>query len=673
MIHLLGILLFSGSLAGAYTAKHLTRGKNGEEIFTPAPKSPSDKLILPKAQNTLVTPRIGIEQEAELNHYLQVAGVGLVLAAAGHLLYFPLGLLSLPILGYVTLDVFENAYECLKEKELRISVLESTAIGTGIGSGLYALSAFATVIYFASSKMLYKTRHKTQSRLTDIFSGHPPTVWLLKDGVEISVPLEQIRKGDRIVINTGEMVPIDGIVEEGIATLDQHMLTGEAQPEERTVDQQVFATTLVISGRITVRVEQTGAETVAAHIAAILDHTDSYISTLQIRSEQLANDSVAPTLGLAGFALLITGPMSMAVVLCSNFSDVMSFTVPLGMLNYLRIASRAGLLIKDGRSLEQLLKVDTVVFDKTGTLTLEQPHVSTIYPAAGFTEQQVLFYTAAAEYRQTHPIAKAVLDAAAKQGLELPLIDEAQYRIGYGLRVNLEGQVVRVGSVHFMQRENIVLPESFAAVEQNAHQHGYSLIYTAVNEALCGAVELRPTVRPEAAQVVRHLYERGLQVYILSGDHEGPVKNLAAELGIDAYIAETLPEDKSKVIEKLQQQGKSVCFVGDGINDSIALKKAAVSVSLQDASHVAMDSAQIILTNKNLMQLLDALDIAKRFGNNQKLTINLGVVAPSLICMGGGLFLGFTVTNTLVFYCASAALGVGSAMLPLLQEHRRKE
>jgi Cu2+-exporting ATPase len=675
MIHLLGIFLFSGSLGATYTAKHTIIKGKAEETGVPGTEQPSDKpsVPIPLDQQALVPVKSGEAasmpiKEADLDHYLKVTGVGMGLATVGHLLYPPVGLLSLPVLGYSTLVVFEDAYHGLKDKQLRISILDSTAICVGVGAGLYALSAIANLIYFGSLKTLSQTRNKTKKKLADIFSGNPPAVWLLKDGVEIQVTLEQICKGDRIVVNTGETIPIDGVIEDGIAGIDQHILTGEAQPEEKTVGQQVFATTLVISGRITVCVENTGVDTVAAHITEILDKTDDFVSTLQTRGEHLANRSVAPTIGIAGLSLLTTGPMAMSVVLSSNFSEVIRFTVPLTMLNYLHIASNAGLLIKDGRSLEQLPKVDTVVFDKTGTLTLEQPHVGMIYPGEGFTDNDVLYYTAAAEYRQSHPIAKAVLDTALRHGIELPTIDDAQYQIGYGIGVNLNGKKVQVGSRRFMHQENISLPTNLEAVEQTAHEQGHSLIYTALDNVFCGVVELRPTVRPEANEVVRRLQQRGLKVYILSGDHEGPVKILAEELGVDAYIAETLPEDKSRVIEELQRSGKTVCFVGDGINDSIAMKKAAVSVSLRDASQVAMDSAQIVLMNKNLSQLLSAFELANHFDNHQKLLVGVTVAAPSLICMGGAIFLGFTVTSTLGFYIASAIMGVGYSMLPLVME-----
>jgi Cu2+-exporting ATPase len=666
MIHLLGILFFSSSVGVTYFTKRKKQPEIGQEMVATVPQTDQLSNEPTQAETTIMTS--AIIKEAEIDHNLKVSGTGLGLAATGHLFYAPLGLLSLPLLGYSTLVVFRDAYTGLQERKLRIALLDSTAICVGVGSGLYALSAIANVIYFGSAKLLYQTRNKTQKKIADIFSGHSQMVWLITGDTEVSVPLEKICKNDRIVINTGETIPIDGTIEEGIASIDQHILTGESQPEEKMQGDKVFAATLVISGRITVRVEKTGIDTVAAQITNILDKTDDFISTLQTRSEHLANRSVAPTIGFAGLSLLISTPTAMAVILSSNFSEVMRLTVPLSMLNYLHIASQSGVLIKDGRSLELFSEVDTVVFDKTGTLTLDQPHVGTVYPSEGFTDNEVLYYTAVAEYRQSHPIAKAILTAVSDRGLELPVIEDAKYNVGYGICVNLKGKMIRVGSKRFMQRENIRLPDSLEDIERVSHERGCSLIYTALEDQLCGVVELCPTLRPEAQQAVKQLQQRGLKVYILSGDHEGPVRNLAKILGVDEYIAETLPEDKSRVIEELQQSGKTVCFVGDGINDSIALKKAAISVSLQDASHIARDSAQVVLMNKDLLQLLNAFELADRFNKNQKLGIGIAVVAPSLICMGGALFFSFTIANTLVFYCASTIMGVGSTMLPLLQE-----
>ncbi len=673
MLSMLSMLIFGSFVGASYLYKEVSRGTiNKKGSQKPQTKPAKDQATIPEISAVSVDCQpvrdLYIQEEIDVDHYLKVSSLGLGFAVVGNLIFPPLTLLSLPIFGYSTLIVFEDAYNSLKTRKLRISVLDSTAICAGIATGSYMLSGVANVIYIGSLKMLYKTRNKTHKKLADIFSGYMPVVWLLKDGVEISIPLEKLRKGDLIVVNAGEIIPIDGSIVDGIACIDQQMLTGEAQPEEKTTGQPVFAATLVIAGRITISVDKTGSETVAANITGILDKTDDFISHLQTRSERLANASVAPTIGVAGLSLLIADPMSSWVVLSSNFSEVMRLTVPITMLNYLNIASHSGLLIKDGRSFEQFNKIDTVVFDKTGTLTHDQPHVGAIYPSNGFTENETLYYTAAAEYRQSHPIAKAILRAALSRRIEMPFIDDAQYKVGYGICVNLDGKLVRVGSRRLMREEKISIPMNFEVVEQSAHAQGYSLIYSSVDDTLCGVIELRPTLRREAKHVVRSLQQRGMKVYILSGDHEGAVKNLAMELGVDDYFADTLPEGKSQVIEELQHSGRKVCFVGDGINDSIALKKAAVSVSLQDASHVAMDCAQVVLMNKNLTQLLYAFDLAERFDTNQKMGISGGTVIPSVICMGGAMFFGFTIAGTLTIYVASIAMGVTASLFPLLNE-----
>lgn len=678
MFPIIGAFIFSSVLGAAYLFKVPTPGTANKrkipDIRRQHAASAKSQIQIPAAATVVVDPpqEAFSQDELDVEYCLKISGMGLGVAVAGQLLFPPLALLSLPAIAYSSRMVFEDAFNSLRKKSLRISVLDSTAICVGIGTGLYVLSGIANIIYLGSLKMLYKTRNTTRNKLTDIFSGYQPVVWLLKDGVEVNIPLEKLRKGDLIIVNAGEVIPIDGAIVDGVAGIDQQMLTGEAQPEEKSIGQQVFAATMVISGRITICVEKAGSDTVAASITGILDKTDDFISHLQTRSERLANASVAPTIGVAAVSLLAAGPMSAWVVLSSNFSEVMRLTVPITMLNYINIASHNGLLIKDGRSIEQFNKVDTVVFDKTGTLTLDQPHVGAIYPSNGFTENEVLYYTAAAEYRQSHPIAKAILSAASSRRIEMPVIDDAQYKVGYGICVNLEGKLVRVGSRRFMREAAIPIPENFGAIEQSAHVQGYSLIYSSINDILCGVIELRPTLRREAKQVVRSLQRRGMKVYILSGDHEGAVKNLAAELGVDDYFAGTLPEGKSRIIDELQQSGKKVCFVGDGINDSIALKKAAVSVSLQDASHVAMDCAQVVLMNKNLTQLLYAFDLAGRFDFNQKMGISVGTVIPSIFSMGGAMFFGLTVAGTLTIYVASIAMGVAASLLPLLSERGGK-
>ena len=252
--------------------------------------------------------------------------------------------------------------------------------------------------------------------------------------------------------------------------------------------------------------------------------------------------------------------------------------------------------------------MDTVVFDKTGTLTDEQPHVTQIHPWGDYEENEILRYAAAAEYTQTHPIAQAILQEARTRDVYIPAIDEATYRIGYGLTVTADSRPVHVGSFRFMEMEEIFIPPSIREVQAVCHNQGHSLVLVAMDYQVVGAIELHAAVRPEAKAMIQGLRQRNIKhIYIISGDHDTPTQKLATALGIDHYFPETLPESKADLIEQLQQEGRSVCYIGDGINDAIALKKAEVSISFRGASTIAMDTAQVILMDQSLNQLCRGL------------------------------------------------------------------
>ena len=300
------------------------------------------------------------------------------------------------------------------------------------------------------------------------------------------------------------------------------------------------------------------------------------------------------------------------------------------------------------------------------------PHVGKIHTCLGISDLELLTYAAAAEYKQTHPIALAIREAASQRGLTLPEIGEVNVEVGYGLKVSIEDQLIRVGSQRFMEMSSITIPSEIKQIYEDGHEHGYSFVYVAVDEQLWGAIELHATIRPEAKQIITQLRERGIEMYIISGDHENPTKQLAQEVGIEHYFAETLPENKAKLIEQLQQDGKSICFVGDGINDSIALKKANVSVSLRGASSAATDTAQIVLMNQNLEQLIQAFDIADKFKSN--MTVNtITTVLPGVITVFGAFFLGFGVAHSVILNDIGMIIGASNAIWPFFREQKKKQ
>ncbi|MCI5144959.1 MAG: HAD family hydrolase, partial [Candidatus Electrothrix sp. AR3] len=424
-------------------------------------------------------------------------------------------------------------------------------------------------------------------------------------------------------------------------------------------------------GRIYIRAEHLGTETVAAQITDLLHRTTDFKSGVQSTGEEVADKSALTLLGLGILALPVGGINSAFAILLAPMVDTLRIAAPLSLLNFLQIASRQGILIKDGRALELLAQVDTIVFDKTGTLTEEQPHVGAIYSCGHLDEDTLLRLAAAAEQKQTHPIAKAILKESQNRGQSLPKVENAKYKIGSGLEVTVGGSMVLIGSGRFIEAAGISIPHEMRLQQAYCNTEGASLVYIAVDNALAGVIELHPTVRPEARDVIDSLKKRGLSVYIISGDHEMPTKRIAESIGIEYYFAETLPEQKADLISSLQQEGRKVCFVGDGINDSIAMKTANVSVSLRGASMIAMDTAEVLLMDENLSQLIDLLDVAEKLHNNMRTNLFLTIV-PGVTCVTGIFLFHFGVLSSLVLYNFGLVAGVGNAMWPLIGEQQNR-
>ena len=607
--------------------------------------------------------------EKEVNRRLLVSLGALGLALASDVFFPPLLIPAIVGGVYASLSVYGQAYRSVvKRRKVDLSVLGALNSVAALLGGFITAGALGLVIYFLGQKLVTKTEDHSRQSLVDVFGKQPRTVWMLVKGVEIEVPFEQIGAGDLLAVQAGQAIPADGIITRGVASIDQHTLTGEAQPVEKGVGEAVFATTVVLAGSILLRVEKAGRETTAAQITDILNRTGSYEMAIESKALQLANRSALPTLITSGVAMLLVGYESALAVNCASFGVGVKMTGPIAMLNYLSIAARKGVLVKDGRSLELLHTVDTVIFDKTGTLTLDQLQVVQIHLFNGSCEPTLLAYAAAVEERQTHPIAHAIVNLAQARGLALPPINDARYEMGYGITAWIDGQWLRVGSDRFMDMEKIPLPPEVETLKAAAHGQGHSLVMVALGDKLAGVIELDPTIRPEAQAVIADLHRRGKQVYIISGDHEQPTRALAERLGIDHYFANTLPEEKAGHVERLQAAGRTICFVGDGINDSIALKKAQVSVSLCGATSVATDTAQIVLMDTTLNQLSTLFDLAGQFDANLKAGFAIAM-SPGFVVIGGVFFANLGLIGALVLANASLVAGLGMAMSPLYQ-HR---
>jgi Cu2+-exporting ATPase len=608
--------------------------------------------------------------ELKLNRYIAAAAVSMGVAIAGFL-YPPLFPLTVASTVYAGMRIFKNGYKALvHEHKLRLDAVGSLYLGCAIFGGFYFPASFGLFAYYLSEKLVLVTQDRSRQSLINIFGEQPRTVWQRVDDVEVEVPLQSVQAGDTLVIQAGQVIPVDGVITEGIATVDQHMLTGESQPVEKRTGDAVLTSTLVTAGRIFVRAEKTGQETTAGQIGAMLNKTASYQASIVSKSEELADKWAPPTLALALAALPVAGYEYMVAVLGSTIGLNIKLTGPIALNNFLNVAANYGILVKDGRSLELLKNVDTIVFDKTGTLTLAEPHIAHIHTCTNLEADRVLMYAAVAEHRQTHPIARAILAESAERGLSLPPIDHVRYEMGYGLRVWVEDQLIRVGSEHYMALEDIALPAGIQEFAPAVHEQGHSLVMVAVNDRLVGAIELEPTLRPEVKAVVGELRRRNLDICIISGDREGPTRKVADELGISRYFSNTLPQEKATLVTYLQSEGRSVCFVGDGINDAIPMKEANVSVSLRGASTAATDAAQIVLMGQGLLQLPLAFQLADEFFSNMRAGSRVAV-GQGFVIIAGALTSAVGIVAGKMLWSVGLVAGLGIAYLPL-RRHRSK-
>lgn len=659
------IILAGGLVASTGVKLYKTLNKSDELTSNEADLLENEAINLPATE--LVESEEDEKKALAFDLKVMTGTLAFSISAA---LFFPsLSVLSGLGIAYVSIPFYQKALQSLKKGKIDVWVIDSVAIPAMFLSGFYFVSSLSCFMYCLGQNLVFKTKDHSKKQLISIFSDLPNSVWLLKDGLEIEQPVESLKSGDIVVVNAGEVICVDGKVVDGMASVDQHILTGESQPTEKMINDDVFASTIVLSGKLHIQIEMAGESTVAAQIAELLNNTSERKLGLQTRGEIMADKAAAPTLALSAVALPIVGASGALAVLASFIGADIRILAPITTLNFLKIASEKGVLIKDGRALEKLSQIDTIVFDKTGTLTEEQPTIGHIYTFNGYSENQILGYAATAEYKQVHPIAKAILKEATHRNLDLTQVDNASYEMGYGIKVRVGEDIICVGSLRFMGMENISLSEDIQEILSHAKELGHSLVLVGINGRLTGAIELHATLRPEVKELITKLRARKLEIYIISGDNEQPTKQLANSIGVEHYFAEVLPEAKAGLIEKLQNEGKTVCFVGDGINDSIALKKADVSISMAGASSIAKDTAQILLMNGNLNNIEQLLILGKELESNLNVSL-MATVVPGAMIIGGVFFLHSGVISAVALYNGGLLTGLVNSMLPLWKHQK---
>lgn len=564
-----------------------------------------------------------------------------------------------------------------EKRRLTARGLDMICYLTMLVGGYPALQSIGLILVFFSEKLIATVQGgASHELLVNVFAEVPQTVSLVERGKVVERPLATVEVGDVVVVYAGEVIPVDGEILSGYATIDQHALTGEALPMEKEAGDPVFASTLVITGEIRVTVLKSSSEMLAARITDILNRTRGHNTKVALRGVEIADKMVYTKLGLGLLAYPYWGMSTTLAVWTAGLGSLLMGTTSLSLMTHLDLAARNDILVKDGRSLELVGDVDTVVFDKTGTLTLQQLDVVDVTLCGELDEDELLALAAAMERRQSHLIAVAIRQAAETRGLTLPEVDETRIEVGYGLAVKLadgqrEGQRVLLGSRRFLALNGVSLPQSMQELTDERQALGHSMVYLALGGALQGMIELQPVVRPEVRAVTSSLRDDDVELIMITGDQEAPARALAASLGIDRVFANALPEQKAELVAELQAQGRSVMFIGDGINDGIALKEAHVSVSITGATGVATDSAQVVLMDGTLEPLPKLFDLSERYERNLQTQYFLGVKVPAA-SIGGILAFGWGVGTSYLITFLTLFASIGVAWWPSAKSRREQ-
>lgn len=528
---------------------------------------------------------------------------------------------------------------------LDVPVLDAAAVGISFAKGDF-LTAGSTMFLLNIGEALEDyTKARSQHELIYSLLAMPETARRIEAGEEVGVPSSDLAEGDLIVVRTGMPVCVDGTVERGRAMVNQAALTGEPLAVERVEGDSVFAGTACEDGEFFVRVTSGAGNTKLRSIVSMVEQSEGLKSSVQGRRERLADAIVPWNFLLAGAVALTTRSLvKTSAALMVDYSCALKLTSSISVLAAMSQSARAGFTVKGSRHFEQLAAADTIVFDKTGTLTAATPQLADVLAFAGWTQEEVLRFSACLEEHFPHPVARAVVHAAEARGLEhRERHAEVEYVVAHGIASSLDGKRVVIGSKHFvMEDEHVDVPASVAEkIDESAR--GLSTLYLAVNGELVGALLISDPIKPGVAEAIGTLRKLGFEhIVMLTGDNEAAAARIAADAGITEFAANLLPEDKHNYVAHLREQGRRVVMVGDGVNDSPSLSAADVGVAMGNGTAIAREVADVTLNRGDLcslvalrrlsMELMERMDVTFRevIGfNSTLLALGIaGAIAP---------------------------------------------
>ncbi len=516
------------------------------------------------------------------------------------------------ILGLPTVA---RGVETLIARGPKVEVLDASAVGISLLRGDYFTANAIGSLLALGAYLDRLSEEKTTDLLKSLLRPQVETVRVEREGNEVAIPLEELVLGDVLIRGPGELIPVEGRVVDGEASINQSSITGESIPIHVAPGSEVLSGSVVEEGRLRIDVRTVGAETGMARIGRFLETSVRRKSDSQKQSDALADRLVPITLFLGILLFLLTRDVRRAAsVLTVDYSCAVKVASPVAVKMGMFAAAREGVLLKGGEAIDVLSQVDTVVFDKTGTLTRGRLKATDILPLTDVTPDTLLALAAAAEAHYAHPVAKAVVRAAADRGVAVPAAGQVDFVVAHGVSAYVDGVQIMVGSRHFLHDDEGIDCSAGDEAARRLRSEGKGLLYVAREDRCIGMIAVRDETRPESAEVLRELKALGIEkTVMLTGDHEETAKAVAAGLdGLDVVHWDLKPEDKARIVGELKAEGRRLAFVGDGVNDAPALVSADVGVAVPEAADLARESARVLLLREDLRGLVTARRIAVR-------------------------------------------------------------
>ena len=580
------------------------------------------------------------------NRFIFAAVLGVLIMALGFGPTFPgkpylLWVLATPVQFWAGWRFYKGAWGALRHKTTDMNTL--IAVGTSAAylysmiavlfPGLFAAGGLEPHLYFDTSAMIIalillgrfleaRARGQTSAAIKKLIGMQPKTAMVIRNGEESEIPIDEVQVGDIILVRPGERVPVDGIVRQGYSSIDESMISGESIPVEKKTGDEVIGATINKTGSFQFEATKVGKDTTLAQIIRMVEEAQGSKAPIQRLADVIASYFVPIVIGIAIITFIIwyfVGPAPAFTFALLNFIAVLIIACPcaLGLATPTAImvgtgkGAENGVLIRSAEALERAHKINTILLDKTGTLTQGEPKVIDIIAIPSLSQEELLRLAASAEHGSEHPLAEAIVKAASEKKLKLSPATDFNAIPGHGVEASVEGKKLVLGNLRLMKDRGL----SLNGLEEEASrlwEKGKTVMFLGIDSQVVGIIALADTLKPNAKEAIEALHKMGIEVVMLTGDNQRTAEAIAREAGIEHAIAEVLPEYKAQEVKKLQEEGKVVAMVGDGINDAPALAQSDIGIAIGTGTDVAMETGDVTLISGDLTGIVTAISLSKR-------------------------------------------------------------